>query len=61
MYARHIDIDKYNSILADDNAYINDSHADDDLDEQNTRLIEKSYANGAPAEAPDQPSPKKRE
>jgi hypothetical protein len=31
MYARHIDINKYNSILADDNTYIDDNHADNNL------------------------------
>jgi hypothetical protein len=61
VYARHVDIDEYNSILADDDAYINDNHADDDLDELNTRLVGESYAYGAPAEAPDQPSPEERE
>jgi hypothetical protein len=33
MYARYVDINEYNSILADDNAYIDDNHADDDLNE----------------------------
>jgi hypothetical protein len=61
MYARHIDIDKYNSILADDNTYIDDNHANDDLNEQETRFVGESYAIDPPTKAPDQPSPEKRQ
>ena len=60
MYARHVDIDKYNSILADDDAYIDDNHADDDLNEQETRFVGESYAIDPLTEAPDQPSLEER-
>jgi hypothetical protein len=52
MYARHIDIDEYNSILADNNTYIDDNHANDDLDEFQTKFIRESYTNNPPIEAP---------
>ena len=60
MYVRHIDIDKYNSILADDDAYIDDNYADDDLNEQEIRFVGESYAIDSFIKAPDQPSPDER-
>jgi hypothetical protein len=39
VYARYVDIDEYNSILTDDNAYIDDNHVNDDLNEQKTRFV----------------------
>jgi hypothetical protein len=60
VYARHVDIDEYNSILADDDAYIDDNHADDDLNEQETRFVGESYAIDPLTEAPDQPSLEER-
>ena len=45
MYVRHVDIDKYNSILADDDIYIDDNHTNDNLDEFQTRFVGESYAN----------------
>jgi hypothetical protein len=60
VYARHVDIDEYNSILADDNAYIDDNHVDNDLNEQETRFIGESYTIDPLTKAPDQPSPEER-
>jgi hypothetical protein len=33
MYVRYVDINEYNSILADDNTYIDDNYANDNLNE----------------------------
>jgi hypothetical protein len=60
MYARYVDINEYNSILADNNAYIDDNHADNNLNEQETRFVKESYAINPLTEAPNQPSPDKR-
>jgi hypothetical protein len=60
MYARHVDIDKYNSILADNNVYIDDNHANNDLNEQKIRFIRELYTINPFIEVPDQPSPKER-
>jgi hypothetical protein len=60
MYARHVDINKYNSILADDNAYIDDNHANNDLNKRETRFVRELYTINPPTKAPDQPSPEER-
>jgi hypothetical protein len=61
MYARYVDIDEYNNILTDDDTYIDDNHINDDLDEFQTRFVGESYVNNLSIEAPDQPSPEKRQ